>query len=484
MEEQKASWATKINYGIGAMGKSLSYGIYGKLELFLLAVLRMRKSWLTPLLVIEKIWDGVNDIMMGTVIDNTHTRWGKFRPWCAIGAVTNAVMVIATFGPPGALLQHPVGLFAYISVFYFLWDATYTLVDVAYYAMIPALSSSPKERDQFAMIPRLFSGIISIPMSYTMMLVEKIGDGEGQDAWSSGLLRMAVITSIIYVITSVYSAITTKERVTLLPAQPKEKREKFSLIDALKIIWGNKQVLVIVGVMVLFNMACNLTNGAGGNFLLFVVKNTTQEGTLNLIKGVSQGVGLFLFPLIGTGAGRFKGFGRGKAYAGTLLLPCLGYAAMAIVSNAVPMENIFIPLAVTTFFTFIGYGSMSVMQSVMLADGVDYGEYETGKRNEGIIFSMLTMLSRLAGAFTSLVQMITYSVIKFGGEDSLEATPLAQKGFSFLMYVLPPILLLAAFALYKWGYKLTPERMAQVKDEMEARKTLEENQEKEEAVMA
>jgi len=83
---------------------------------------------------------------------------------------------------------------------------------------------------------------------------------------------------------------------------------------------------------------------------------------------------------------------------------------------------------------------------------------------------MLTMLSKLAGAFSSLATMITFSVVEFGGQDAVEATPLAQKGISFLMFVLPPVLLLLAFALYRWGYKLTPERMEQVKAELDARK--------------
>ncbi|MCL2106175.1 MAG: glycoside-pentoside-hexuronide (GPH):cation symporter [Oscillospiraceae bacterium] len=468
VEETRASWATKINYGIGAMGKGLSYGVYGKLEMFLLEVLEINKAWLAPLLFIEKIWDGVNDMMMGMVIDNTHTRWGKFRPWCAIGAVTNAFMVIAVFGPPQGLRNNPVGLFIYITVFYFLWDATYTLVDVAYYAMIPALSSSQKERDQFAMIPRLFSGLIGIPMAFTMNIVERVGDGEGKEAWDTGLFRLAVVTSVIYLITSLYSAATTKEKLSLNAPLPEQdaKREKFSLLDALRILWNNKQVLVVVGVMILFNMACNLTNSAGGYYFLYVIDNTSQEGLLNLIKGGAQGIGLVLFPIV-SGA-----LGRKRVYSSTILLPCLGYLAMAVVNAAVPARSIFIPLAAATAIAFIGYGSMSVMQSVMLADGVDYGEHETGIRNEGIIFSMLTMLSKLAGAFSSVATMITFSVVKFGGEHATEATPLAQKGISFLMYVLPPILLVGAFLLYKFGYKLTPERMERVKAELAERKAL------------
>ncbi|MCL2508684.1 MAG: glycoside-pentoside-hexuronide (GPH):cation symporter [Oscillospiraceae bacterium] len=464
MEEKKVSWATKINYGIGAMGKGLSYGLYGKLEIYLLTVLQIKKSWLAPLFFFEKIFDGVNDVFMGIVIDNTHTKWGKFRPWCIIGALTNSLMVVATFGSPGALRAHPVGLFVYVIFFYIMWDLTYTMVDVGYWAMIPALSSSQKERDSFSMIPRLFSGIISIPMAFTMNIVERIGDGSGIDAWDTGLFRLAIVTSVVYVITSVYSAITTKERAPIAPPPPKEQRERFSLIDAAKILWNNKQVVVIVAVMILFNMANNLTNGAGGYYFLFVIKNTTQEGFLNIIKGAANGVGMLLFPVISSR------LGRKRVYSGTILLPLLGYAAMAFVNYTVPMDSIFYPLAAATFMACIGYGSMSVMQSVMLADAVDYGEYETGRRNEGIIFSMLTMLSKLAGAFTALANMITFSVVKFAGEDALDATPLAQKGISFLMFMLPPLLLIGAYLIYKSGYRLTSERMEQVKDELEKRK--------------
>ena len=462
MEEQKASWATKINYGVGAMGKGLSYGLYGQLERFLQNVLHIDQKLLLPLFFIEKIWDGVNDMMMGTVIDNTYTKWGKFRPWCAIGAVTNAFMVVATFGPPGGLLARPIALFAYVALFYLLWDMTYTMVDVAYYAMIPALSSTPGERDQFSMLPRLFSGIIGIAGAFIMNLVEWLGGGKEEANLSGGYFKYALITSAIYICTSVYSAVMTKEPGLKMPPPPKEEREKFNLVRALKILWNNKQVLVVVGVMILFNMACNLTNGSANNYFYYVMDSATKQGIYGTFMGGAQGVGLLLFPIL------CKSLGRRKVYSGSLLLPCLGYAVMAVVSVAAPGS--FIPLVAAAFIPFIGYGSMSVMQSVMLADGVDYGEYETGIRNEGIIFSMLTLLSKFAGAFASLISTATYMAVHFGGKYSNEATPQAIGGIRFLMYIAPPALLLLAFALYRWGYKLTPERMEQVKAELDARK--------------
>jgi len=464
MEEQKASWFTKISYGVGAMGKGLSYGLYGQIERYLRNILHIDDKFYMPLAFFEKIWDGVNDMMMGVVVDNTYTKWGKFRPWCAIGAVTNALMVIATFGTPGALLDRPVWLFLYVAFFYLMWDMTYTMVDVAYWAMIPALSKTPGERDQFAMIPRLASGVLGLAGSFIMTIVQWLGGGKSEANLANGFFKYALITSAVYVCTSLYSAAATKEP-DLSSPPPKDQREKFNLPRALNVLWTNKQVLVIVGVMILFNMACNLTNGSANNYFYYVMGSDTQQGFYGALTGLAQGAGLLLFPIL------TKALGRKKVYAGSLLMPCLGYAVMAVASMAAPGS--FVPLVAAAFIPFIGYGSMSVMQSVMLADAVDYGEYETGIRNEGIIFSMLTLLSKFAGAFASLISTATYVAVHFGGKYSNDATPQAVSGIRFLMYVAPPILLALAFLLYRAGYKLTPERMAQVKAEMEARKRAE-----------
>jgi melibiose permease len=209
-ELQHSSWATKINYGIGAMGKSLSNGLYGNIQMFLLNVLRINKGFLAPMFFIGRLWDGANDLLMGVVIDNTKSRFGKFRPWIAIGAVTNALTVVAMFGVPTGLDARPMWLAVYVMVFYLLWDATYTMVDVAYYAMIPALSFTPKERDQFAMIPRIFSAVVGIATAFSMKIVQTLGGGEGEEFWRTGFVKYALITSAAYILTSVYSAARVK----------------------------------------------------------------------------------------------------------------------------------------------------------------------------------------------------------------------------------------------------------------------------------
>jgi melibiose permease len=151
-----------------------------------------------------------------------------------------------------------------------------------------------------------------------------------------------------------------------------------------------------------------------------------------------------------------------------MLVPLIGYAAIALSLRFVP--NAFIPFAISGFVANIGYGFMSVMQGVMLADAVDYGEYNTGKRNEGIVFSTLTFLSKVAKAFGELFSIVILGITKFGGQDSMEVTPAALAGFKFQLYMLPPILLVLAFLLYHFKFKLNPERVAEIQEELARRK--------------
>jgi len=452
----KLSLGTQINYGIGTIGATLSYGVaYSRASFYLLTVLGLNKKFLAPMFFLARIWDGFNDLIMGTVIDNTHTKLGKFRPWIMVGAVSNALVAVGLlWKPPGV---NGVWLYIYITVMYLLWDATYTMIDVGYYAMIPALSLDQKERDRVAMVPRIFAGAIGAVNAFSLQLIEALG---GRVQVNTGFFRYALLTSALYLLTSLYSASMVKERV--LPVQ--EKRERFSLKQALRILFGNDQALVVVGVMLLFNLANNLTNGAAIYYFLYKVGSEDQYSFFTIILGVALAVGLLGFPLF------TKWVGRDRVYRYSMLLPCIGYLLMALADRAAPGKSV--PFIAAGLVMSVGFGSMSVMQNVMLADAVDYGEYKTGTRNEGIIFSMLTLLGKLAGAFCELITMFVFSLVKFGGEHATAATPQAVSSFKFLMFVLPPFVLLAALMLYLRKFRLKPELMRTITAELQRRRKI------------
>lgn len=453
--ENRLTWGNKIGYGVGTIGKSLSYGLAsGFVMLWFLEGLGLPPLFLGGMFFLARIWDGVNDLLMGAIIDSTRTKWGKFRPWMVIGAVANAAVTVLLFTNPGI---EGIGLYVYATVCFLLWDMTYTMIDVGYWAMIPALTLNAGERDQVSMIPRIFGGAAGLLGAFIPQITRIFGGIE-----HGGYAKYALLTSIIYILTVLICVAKVRERVE---PPPQQKDEKFSLIRSAKILFHNDQALVIVVIMILFNLAINLTNAVSLFYFLYVIGSENQYSIFTILLGASQSIGLFGFPFFS------KWFGRNRVYIGSLILPCVGYALMFF--STMFLKGQFIPFVAAAFVMSVGFGSMGVMQNVMLADAVDYGEWRTGERHEGVIFSMLTFLSKVAAGLSALITMVGFSIVGFGGKEASAATPQAVNCIEIMMYVLPPLILLIALVVYFKKFKLKPALVEQVSCEIQERRVSE-----------
>ncbi len=451
--ENRLTWGTKLSYGAGTIGKSMSYGLAsGFISYYFMTGLGLHAAFLGFMFFIARIWDGVNDLLMGAIIDHTHTKWGKFRPWMVIGAVTNAAVTVLLFTDPG--FRGP-GLYAYATVCFVLWDMTYTMIDVSYWAMIPALTLDPGDRDQVSMLPRIFGGAAGIVGAFTLQIVDRLGGITG-----GGFMKYALITSGVYILTVLICAGTVRERIA---PPPQQKEEKFSLIRCAKILFHNDQALVIVVIMILFNLAINLTNAVTVFYFVFVIGSKDQYSFFTILLGASQAIGLLGYPFFS------KWFGRNRVNVGSLVLPCIGYVLMFLSTQF--FNGQFLPFAAAAFVMSVGFGSMGVMQNVMLADAVDYGEWRRGERNEGVIFSMLTFLSKVAAGLSSLITMLGFATVGFDGKEDSIATPQAVTCIETMMYILPPLILLAALAIYFRKFKLKPELVEQISREIQERRS-------------
>ena len=142
---------SKLGYGVGAVGLDLSYGMfYSFLAKYLTDVLGLSSSFLLILTPIARIWDGINDPMMGTIVDNTHTKMGKYRPWILRGSMLNAIVLVFLFSNPLKLTG--VALCAYVAIAYVAWGMTNTMADIPYWSMVPSFTSDPKERNLFLLL--------------------------------------------------------------------------------------------------------------------------------------------------------------------------------------------------------------------------------------------------------------------------------------------------------------------------------------------
>ena len=168
MGKKKSIFGTALGYGIGAIGLDLSYGMfYSYLSYYLSSVLGLEEGFLLLITPLARIWDGINDPMMGTIVDNTRTKFGKYRPWILVGALCNAVVLFLLFTSFG---MSGLPLYIYIGIMYVAWGMTNTMADIPYWSMVPSFTSDPAERSIIATIARAFSGSASKRIRTTWLL--------------------------------------------------------------------------------------------------------------------------------------------------------------------------------------------------------------------------------------------------------------------------------------------------------------------------
>ena len=152
-----ASTREKLCFGIGAIGKDAICNLVGAfLMLYFTDTLYLAPAFVGILFFVTRIWDAINDPMMGMIVDNTHTRFGKFRIWLVIGTLVNSVVFVLLFH---SFNLSGTALYVYVSVMYILYGMTYTIMDVPYWSWLPNLTNDPHEREKVSVIPRFFASL-------------------------------------------------------------------------------------------------------------------------------------------------------------------------------------------------------------------------------------------------------------------------------------------------------------------------------------
>ena len=158
--ERQVTRKAKYSFGIGAFGKDLVVGLTGTFLMFYFTdVLGIAASFVGTLFFVARIWDAINDPVMGMIVDKTKTKWGKFRPWLVIGTLINSVVTVimfTNFGLTGT------SLYVFVSILYILWGMTYTMMDVPYWSWLPNLTNNPVEREEVSIIPRVFASMANL----------------------------------------------------------------------------------------------------------------------------------------------------------------------------------------------------------------------------------------------------------------------------------------------------------------------------------
>ena len=452
--KKKSIFGTALGYGVGAIGLDLSYGMfYSYLSYYLSSVLGLEEGFLLLITPLARIWDGINDPMMGTIVDNTRTKYGKYRPWILIGACCNAIVLFLLFTSFG---MSGLPLYIYIGVMYVLWGMTNTMADIPYWSMVPSFTSEEKERNLVATVARSFSGIgqgiISILTPIICPLLSSgITDEKGYSA--SGFSRWAGICGIALIFFALTCVLITKEKNVVYG-----EKKKFSLKQIFDVIKSNDQLVVFIVFAMLSNAGWYLTSSTAVYYFTDTLGNSKLQSLFQTIGTVGSVLGLLVVPLLS------KWFSKRQTYTISLCTAIAGYALMLITGPVLKLNVVI--MDVCYILSSFGVSSMFVSQTIFLADIVDYGEYKNGTRNESITFSMKGFLQKMAYTIQTIVLFGGLGMMNYNEQitENVTLNNTTKTGIGVICFGVPMLFFAASLVVFRSKFKVYGELADKVHD--------------------
>lgn len=428
----------KFSFGFGAMGKDAIFNIVGVFLMFYITdIVGLSPAFVGVMLFVARIWDAINDPIMGVIVDNTSNRLGKFKTWLVIGTIVNAIVTILLF----TNFDLPqTAMYVYVSIIYIAWGMTYTMMDIPYWSWLPNLTHNPREREEVSVIPRFFASLAAFVVgTFGLFFIHKLGDTFGKGSDSIGIFIFAIICSAVFIFTigvTVWKVPEDKE-------MEQQTGIKVNFKDIGRILFKNKELLAIMGVLLTFNLCLQTLNGSIIYYFKYVVNAEHLFAIFNAMI-LCEMFGLLMLPRY------IKWVGRTKAFNTAIILIIVGLLFILISGFVAPQSVV--TVIVGAGLLRIGSGFMIGITTVSLADVIDYGEVKFGQRNESVITSTNTFLTKTSQAVAALIVGLGLSILGYTPNEA--QTALTINGLRILIIVLPIIFVILAAFLYHKAFHL------------------------------
>ncbi len=444
---KKLSRHTKLLYGVGDTGLSLTSTIIGAyFAIFLTDVALVPPRIAAIAVFIGRSWDYINDPLIGHLSDRTRTRWGRRRPYLLFGSLPFALaFAMLWWRPP---LTNGVLLGIYYALAYILYDAAATFVYMPYFALTPELTPDYDERTALTSY-RMFFSIVASLVAFTVpgaMVGHFAPESNGR------VLTMGMVFGIASALPMLLTFLGTRE-------QPEHwQQEQPGVIESLRAALQNRPFVFGAGIYLLTWVAVSILETT---LLYFVKYCVRREAQSDLIMGVIFGVAILALPLWEWASRRMN---KRWAYVAGIAF----WAAVQLVMVTLTPATPFATLLILSGLAGIGVSAAHVIPWSILPDAVEWDELRTGRRHEGIFYSLITLMQKIA---TSIALPLALLILDATGyvQNAAQQPPGALLGIRLLAGPLPALLLCGgiAFAIF---YPLSRERHAQVRAELERRR--------------
>jgi melibiose permease/lactose/raffinose/galactose permease len=489
MENDKITKRNLLMFPLGTVGRDMVYNLVTSyllsFVLFTHKLTAAQLSAITAIMVAARVFDALNDPVMGNIIEHTRTRWGKFKPWLVIGILTTSLVIYLAFN---VRLQGWafVWFFGFI---YFMYSITYTMHDIAYWGMVPALSSDADTRNKYTSLATLFAGIGgTLAGAFIPMLTAGSSALGGNAVTAYG--RVALIVAILAPAFLAFTVFGVKEQ----RDYSKDPVPPISFKKIVGTITGNDQLMWIALIFLIQEVGNGIVMAGVGQTYIYV-----EFGYQGIFFTAFQMLGMIVtaflmifYPAIS------RRMNRKKLMSVLMTVSVFGYLIMLLPGLLLQTGNPkFILITVGYMLANFGQYGFYLIMMISIMNTVEYNEYLHGTRDEGIVSSLRPFLTKMASALTVAIANITYlafNIIEYtngiasleqsanAGDISAEAkaeaiTSLLKNvhhsqttGLLLVMTVLPCALMFLSYILYMRRYKLDEDEYERICAELAARK--------------
>ena len=495
-ELKKPFTKNMLMFSLGTIGRDFLYFLFNSfLMTFILFTKTIDNKMLTAvgaIIVVARIFDALNDPIMGGIVENTRTKWGKYKPWQLLGAVLTGAVIISVF----CVKLDGWSYIGFLAFAYLMFSITFTMNDISYWGMLPSLTSDEHERNKLTSCAQLLA---SAGIGLASLLIPLFTTGS-LAKWGAptGYKVIGIISAVLMVLFQLFTILGVKEK-PLPPIKP-DKSDRLTLKKMFQTIAKNDQLLWCALIMLIFSTGTSVVGG--GLLTMYVYFEFGYEGGYTLLIGLGYGIISTLFTA--TYPWLSKKFGRNKVLYSVGIATIFGYALMLIFALAIPTGapkstewfTKFILIAIA--YTIVGYGAGFYMIMVInMANTVEYNEWKYGQRNESLIFSLRPFTAKLSSALTQALVIGVYAVasittytnaisnIENEASKNLITNKVKMEKITEIinkvslqdrqilvscMCIIPIVFMIVALIIYKKKCTLSETRLAEMVRETEARK--------------
>ena len=467
MEKSKGQMKSRLSYAAGAFGNDVFYAtlstyfiMFVTTHLFNTGDPKQNSHYvllITNIISILRILEVFIDPLIGNMIDNTNTKYGKFKPWVVGGGIISSITLLLLFTDLGGLNKtNPFLYLVLFGIIYLVMDVFYSIKDIGFWSMIPALSLDSHEREKMATFARIGStiganivGVAIMPIVLFFSMTNSSGSGD-----KSGWFWFAFIVALIGVITSIAVGIGTRE----VESKLRDNNEKTSLKQVFKVLGKNDQLMWLSLGYWFYGLGINTLNALQLYYFTFILGDS---GKYSILYGLNTVVGLVSVSLFSTLADKFN---RKRLFYGCIAVMLGGIGIFSIAGTSLP-----IILTAAELF-FIPQPLVFLVILMIISDSVEYGQWKLGHRDESLTLSVRPLVDKLGGAMSNwLVSTIAVAAGMTTGASASTITTHQQFIFKLGMFAFPAATMLIGAFIVARKITLTEARHAKIVEELEHR---------------